>query len=83
MVFSLFDVFILLWNGDILLDYACLGLIMVAFRKLSGKALLIGAGVCFMLMLAREKGIFYQDKKQIQRGEIAARIDTTVTKLHW
>ena len=37
MVFSLFDVFVLLWNGDILLDYACLGLIMVAFRKLSGK----------------------------------------------
>ena len=81
MVFSLFDVFVLLWNGDILLDYACLGLIMVAFRKLSGKALLIGAAVCFVLMLARENRDFYQDKKRIFRGEVAAQIDTTVTKL--
>ena len=81
MVFSLFDVFVLLWNGDILLDYACLGLIMVAFRKLSGKALLIGATVCFVFMLARENRDFYQDKKRIFRGEVAAQIDTTVTKL--
>jgi uncharacterized protein len=81
MVFSLFDVFVLLWNGDILLDYACLGLIMVAFRKLSGKALLVGAGVCFVLMLARENRDFYQDKKRIYRGEAAALVDTTVTKL--
>jgi uncharacterized protein len=27
IVFSLFDVFILLWWGDILLDYACLGMV--------------------------------------------------------
>jgi uncharacterized protein len=81
MVFSLFDVFGLLWNGDILLDYACLGLIMVAFRKLPGKALLVGAGVCFIFMLARENRDFYQDKKGIYRGEAAARVDTTVTKL--
>jgi uncharacterized protein len=81
MVFSLFDVFVLLWNGDILLDYACLGLIMVVFRKLPGKKLLIGAVVCFVLMLARENRDFYQDKKTIHRGEVAATLDTTVTKL--
>jgi len=81
MVFSLFDVFVLLWNGDILLDYACLGLIMVAFRKLPGRGLLIGAAVCFVLMLTRENRDFYQDKKRIYRGEVAAQVDTTVTKL--
>ena len=43
MIFSLVDVFILLWRGDILLDYACLGMIMFAFRNLSPKKLLIGA----------------------------------------
>ena len=81
MVFSLIDVFILLWNGDILLDYACLGMIMFAFRKLSPKALLIGAGLCFIFMLARENRDLYQDKKMIHRGEMIAAIDTSKTKL--
>lgn len=81
MVFSLFDVFVLLWSGDILLDYACLGLIMVAFRKLPAKMLLVGAGLCFVFMLARENRDFYLDKKRIYRGEFAAQVDTTVTKL--
>ena len=81
IVFSLFDVFILLWNGDILLDYACLGMIMVAFRKLPAKGLLIGATVCLLFMLARENRDLYQDKKIIHRGELVAAIDTSVTKL--
>ena len=79
MVFSLIDVFVLLWYGDILLDYACLGMIMYSFRKLSPKALLIGAGLCFIFMLARENRDLYQDKKLIQRGEMIAAIDTTNT----
>lgn len=82
MVFSLFDVFVLLWYGDILMDYACLGMIMFAFRKLSPKALLIGAGLCFVFMLARENRDLYQDKKIIQRGEMIAAIDTSKTKLN-
>ena len=81
MIFSLIDVFILLWYGDILLDYACLGMIMYSFRKLSPKALLIGAGFCFVFMLARENRDLYHDKKVISRGEKIAAIDTTITKL--
>ena len=81
IVFSLIDVFILLWNGDILLDYACLGMIMYSFRKLSPKALLIGAALCFTFMLARENRDLYQDKKIIHRGEMVAAIDTSQTKL--
>ena len=65
IVFSLIDVFILLWRGDILLDYACLGMIMFAFRNLSPKRLLIGACLCFIFMLARENRDLYQDKKMI------------------
>jgi len=51
------------------------------FRKLPGRGLLIGAAVCFVLMLTRENRDFYQDKKRIYRGEVAAQVDTTVTKL--
>ena len=82
MLFSLIDVFILLWYGDILLDYACLGMIMYSFRKLSPKALLIGAGLCFIFMLARENRDLYLDKKMIHKGELVAAIDTTKTKLN-
>jgi uncharacterized protein len=81
IVFSLIDVFILLWTGDILLDYACLGMVMYSFRKLSPKALLIGATLCFVFMLARENRDLYQDKKIIHRGEMVAAIDTSQTKL--
>jgi uncharacterized protein len=81
MVFSLFDVFVLLWQGDILLDYALWGMVLFTFRNLSPKALLIAAGVCLLLMLARENRDFYKDKKIISRGEIVAALDTTKVKL--
>lgn len=81
IVFSLFDVFVLLWSGDILLDYACFGMIMFAFRNLPPKRLLIGAAFCFIFMLARENRNLYLDKETIHRGELVAAIDTTKTKL--
>ena len=82
IVFSLFDVFILLWYGDILLDYACLGMVMFAFRNLSPKRLLIGAAFCFVFMVARENADLYRDKEMIYKGEVVAAMDTTVTKLN-
>ena len=81
IVFSLFDVFVLLWWGDILLDYACLGMIMFAFRNLPPRRLLVGAAFCFIFMLARENRNLYLDKETIHRGELVAAIDTTKTKL--
>ncbi len=82
IVFSLFDVFILLWYGDILLDYACLGMVMFAFRNLSPKRLLIGAAFCFVFMVARENADLYRDKEMIYKGEVVAAMDTTVTPLN-
>ena len=81
IVFSLFDVFILLWWGDILLDYACLGMVMFAFRNLPAKRLLIGAAFCFLFMLMRDNADLYRDKATIYKGEIAAAVDTTKSKL--
>ncbi len=81
LVFGLFDIFILLWSGDILLDYALWGMVLFTFRNLSPKALLIAAGICLMLMLARENRDFYKDKKMIARGEAVASLDTTKVTL--
>ena len=81
LVFSLIDVFILLWNGDILLDYALYGMLLFTFRNLPAKKLLIAAGICLLLMLARENRDLYKDKQVITRGEAVAALDTTITKL--
>ena len=81
LVFSLFDVFVLLWHGDILLDYACIGMLLFAFRNLSPKKLLIAAGICMLFMVARENRDLYHDKKIINTGESIAAIDTTINKL--
>lgn len=81
LVFALIDIFILLWNGDILLDYALYGMLLFTFRNLSPKKLLIAAGVCLLLMLARENRDLYLDKKVITRGEVVAALDTTKVKL--
>lgn len=81
LVFGLLDGWLLLWYGDILFDYACLGIIMYVFRKLSPKKLLIGAGVCFLLMMARENRDLYLEKAVITKGERIAAMDTTKTKL--
>ena len=81
IVFGLFNIYILLWSGDILFDYGCYGLIMFVFRSWDPKKLLIAAGICFLLMLARENRNLYLDKRTISRGEAIERIDTTTTKL--
>lgn len=81
IAFSLFDVYILLWPGDILFDYACFGMLLFTFRKLAPKALFIAAGICLLLMLGRENRDLYHRKAVIERGEAVAAIDTTKTKL--
>ncbi|MGZ5191585.1 MAG: DUF418 domain-containing protein, partial [Flavisolibacter sp.] len=74
--------FILLWQGDILFDYACFGMIMFVFRNLPPRKLLWGATICFLFMVARENRNLYLDKKIISKGEHIASLDTTSTKLH-
>ncbi|HEX5655185.1 MAG TPA: DUF418 domain-containing protein [Chitinophagaceae bacterium] len=81
LVFGLFNAFVLLWFWDILFHYACLGMIMFAFRRLSPKQLVVGAAVCLLLMTVRENRDFYESKKIIRKGELVAALDTTTTKL--
>lgn len=81
LVFGLFNAFILLWFWDILFHYACLGIIMFTFRRLSPKALIVGAVISLVLMTVRENVDGYRDKRVIARGEAIAKLDTTVTKL--
>ncbi|HLK31356.1 MAG TPA: DUF418 domain-containing protein [Puia sp.] len=82
LVFGLFDAFILLWNGDILFDYAVCGTILFAFRRLPPKKLLIAAVISLVLMTARENVGLYRQKNIISKGEAIAKIDTTKTKLN-
>ena len=81
LVFGLFNAFVLLWFWDILFQYAIIGIIMFAFRRLSPKALIIGAFVSLLLMTARENVDAYRERKMIYKGEAIAKMDTAVTKL--
>ncbi|MBK7679862.1 MAG: DUF418 domain-containing protein [Chitinophagaceae bacterium] len=81
LVFGLFNAFVLLWFWDILFQYAIIGIIMFAFRRLSPKALIIGAVISLLLMTARENVDAYRDRQVINKGEVIAKMDTTVTKL--
>jgi uncharacterized protein len=82
LVFSLFDVFVLLWMGDILLDYALFGMLIFTFRNLSPKALFVCAAFSLLFMLARENRDLYQRKSIIERGEAIAQMDTSLIKLN-
>ncbi len=81
IVFSLIDVYVLLWHGDILFDYACLGLIVLAFRNLSPRALIIAAGICLIFMMARYNTDLYRDRVIVQKGTQVSAIDTTQVSL--
>ncbi len=81
LVFGLFNAFILLWLWDILFHYACIGMIMFTFRRLSPKALIVGAVISLLLMTARENVDAYRERKIIYKGEAIAKIDTAITKL--
>jgi len=82
LVFGLINAYVLLWFWDILVPYACCGMILFTFRKLSPKVLIIAAGICLLLMTLRENADFYRDKAAIYQGEMVAKLDTTKTKLN-
>ncbi|MEJ1241288.1 DUF418 domain-containing protein [Chryseolinea sp. T2] len=81
MVISMFDVYVLLWSGDILFDYACYGMIMFVFRNLTPRTLLIAAAVCLVFNVTRNTVDIRRAKDVILKGEEIAAIDTTKVKL--
>ncbi|MFT3945689.1 MAG: DUF418 domain-containing protein [Agriterribacter sp.] len=81
IMFSLFDVYVLLWNGDILMDYAVYGMMMFVFRNQSPKMLIIAACISILFMTTRENLVYSKQKQMVKKGEAAAAIDTTLTKL--
>lgn len=60
LLIGMIDGYLLLWTGDILYDYALLGLLLYFFRQASAKQLLLGAGVIFSLMLLVQTPAAYQ-----------------------
>lgn len=57
LIFGLFNAFILLWPGDILVTYALAGALLYLFRKKSVKALLASASILILLMSVLHLGM--------------------------
>jgi uncharacterized protein len=81
LVFGLINIYVLLWHGDILFDYACYGMILFVFRNWSPKRLFIASIICMLVMVAVDNKDLYSDKKWIARGEAISSLDTSVNKL--
>lgn len=81
LVFGLFNAFVLLWFWDILFHYACIGMIAFAFRRMTPKALIIAAIISLGLQTVRDNVDAYRDRKMIAKGEMIAKMDTTIHKL--
>lgn len=81
LVFGVFNAFILLWFWDILFHYACIGMLLFTFRRLSPKALIIASAIALLLMTVRENVDAYRERTMIYKGEAIAKLDTTTTKL--
>ncbi|CAN5714166.1 DUF418 domain-containing protein [soil metagenome] len=81
LFFGLVNAFVLLWPGDILFQYAIVGIMVFAFRRLSPKLLLIAAFVSMLLMTARENVDLVRQQNTITKGEAIAKLDTTAVKL--
>ncbi|MEM7220819.1 MAG: DUF418 domain-containing protein [Pseudomonadota bacterium] len=50
LVFGLIDGFVLLWSGDILVNYAVAGALLYLVRDAKARSLLIGAGALFLVI---------------------------------
>ncbi len=71
LAFGLFDVFVLLWPGDILFIYALAALLLFPFRKLAAPWLVV-IGLLFASFTAVAGGIEYVDRTALQaKVEIA------------
>ena len=81
LVFGIFHAYILLWFWDVLYHYAICGIIVFAFRRQSPKFLIFSAFFCLIMMTVVENKQLYEKKSVIKKGEVAAAIDTTKTKL--
>lgn len=66
LLFGIINVYILLWNGDILYPYAIFGLMLFPFRNVTVKKLLIGAGILITIGILWDISD-YRNKLHIQK----------------
>ena len=65
--FGLLNTYVLLWSWDILLPYAICGLLVVPFRRLKPRYLLLAASIGLVLITINENLQLYTQKATISR----------------
>jgi len=68
LVFGIFNVYILLWHGDILYPYAIFGLMLFPFRNASVKKLILGALILIGIGVLWDISDYRKDVKIKQEG---------------
>ncbi|MDG2532426.1 DUF418 domain-containing protein [Sphingomonas sp. HITSZ_GF] len=73
LAFGVFDIFVLLWAGDILHVYALAALLLFPFRRVAAKWLLL-LGMCFALYTAGTGAWRYVERTNlVERAQVAER----------
>ncbi|MFT6434261.1 MAG: hypothetical protein ACJAVI_002309 [Candidatus Azotimanducaceae bacterium] len=95
LIFGLFDAYILLWNGDILVTYALCGFFLYLLRNKSGKSLLMFAtslvvlislfygALGYGLSVAKDASFAVQKASEAPAGIIQASPDTKMMAAQW
>ena len=84
LAFGLFDAYLLLWSGDILISYAIAGAILYWVRNLQARTLLIICGVLVLLMslmhlvISVEIGGVHDSARLVERTEDPQRLEEWV-----
>lgn len=68
LVFGIFNVYILLWHGDILYPYAIFGLMLFPFRNAGVKKLILGAGILIGIGILWDISDYRNDLKTKKEG---------------
>lgn len=72
LAFGLFDAYVLLWNGDILIVYAICGALLYPLRKLTPRTLMILGGVVLVLTSAMYGSLGYYMGLAREASEVVA-----------
>jgi uncharacterized protein len=75
MIFGVFNAFVLLWPGDILFQYAALGILLFPFWRMSKKSLLIVAILATLVYCGKNYWNYTDDKKTYRKFLVVSDVE--------
>jgi uncharacterized protein len=75
MIFGVFNAIVLLWPGDILFQYAALGILLFPFWRMSKKSLLVAAILATLVYCGKNYWSYSDDKKTYKKFLVVSEVE--------